>query len=344
MKKKVTMKDIARRLNVSINAVSLALNNKSGVSNETRNRIIDAAEQMGYFNGKKKYTNVIANKNICILIKKQYFRNSTFYAKVLLGVEQEAKKKGYDVLINFWDQLWEIPECVKSKRVCGIISIGQISDDYLVELKKYSIPIILVDHSSMCVPVDCVLSDNKLGSYQMTQLLIERGYRRIGFLGDLDYSMSIKERFFGYCQAVHSMSFIRNSIQFVNYILQFSVLNDIENSIIQHDTIKIVQKIKALQQIPQAFVCSNDEAAIQLIYALKQLNYNVPDDITVTGFDNAVSSNSLMPKLATVNVHKEEMGQIAVRKLLDRIEHLYKPFANTVLSVEILNKHCIKQV
>ncbi|MFU0831498.1 MAG: putative HTH-type transcriptional repressor ExuR [Oscillospiraceae bacterium] len=344
MKKKVTMKDIATRLHVSINAVSLALNNKGGVSSETRNRIIDTAERMGYFKDKKKYTNVVASKNICILIKKQYFRNSTFYAKILLGVEQEAKRKGYDVLIHFGDQLWEIPECVKMKRVCGIISIGQISDEYLMELKKHSIPIILVDHSSMCVPVDCVLSDNKLGSYQMTQLLIERGYRRIGFFGDLDYSMSIKERFFGYCQAIHSMAFEKNNNQFVDYILQFSVLNDIEKSIIQHDTIRIVQKIRLLKQIPQAFVCSNDEAAIQLIYALNQLNYNVPDDIVVTGFDNAASTNSLMLKLATVNVRKEEMGQIAVRKLLDRIEHLYKPFENTVLSVEIVNKHCIKQI
>ena len=342
MKKKVTMKNIAEALNLSINAVSLAINNKNGVGNETRNRIINVAEEMGYFDGHKKYGRVVANKNICILIKTQYFRNSNFYARVLLGVEKEARKDGYDVLINFDKELLEVPDCVKSGRVCGIISIGCISDEYLVDLKRYGIPIVMVDNDSMKEPIDCVVSDNKLGSYKITNLLIKRGYKKIGFFGDLDYSMSIKERFFGYCQAIGSLPNIRNYFSECSYALRYSVLKDIEKSIIKHDTPKLITKVNQLEQIPEAFVCSNDEAAIQLIYALNKLNYRVPEDIVVTGFDNAALFDADIPKFATVNVRKEFMGQVAVRKLLWRKDHADEPFENIVLSVEVINGDSIK--
>lgn len=341
MKHRVTMKDIAEQLNVSINAVSLALNDKTGVGKETRNLILNKAEEMGYFLEKAKYKKSLSSKNICLLIKTQYFRNSDFYAKVLLGVEEEAKKHGYEILINFTDQLSSIPDCVKESRVCGIISIGRISDEYLIALKKHRIPIILVDHSSLVEPIDCILSNNKLGSYRITSLLISNGYRKIGFFGDLNYSMSIKERFFGYLEAIRNLIPLTGFDAASRYILKYSVLGNVEQFVIEHNISKIIDQIKQIRQLPEAFVCSNDEAAVQLIHALQQLKYQVPEDIAVVGFDNTELSTAISPRLTTVNVHKEFMGKAAVQRLKWRIDHINEPFENIVLNVEVVERDSI---
>jgi len=342
VKQKVTMKDIADQLGLSVNAVSLALNNKTGVGKKNKNLIIDTAEQMGYIVGTGRFGEAIAGKNLCILIKTQYFKDSDFYAKILLGVEEEAKKNGYDVLINFTNESEDIPDCVEQNRVCGMISVGRISDEYLAKLKRYGISIVVVDHSSMFEPIDCVISDNKLGSYKVTRLLVERGYQRIGFLGDLDYSMSIKERFFGYQEGISLLGMKGYSIT-SDYVQKYCILSDIEQYVISHNLPKLIEKLKGLKQLPQAFVCSNDEAAIQFIHALNKLDYRVPDDIAIVGFDNISLSAAVTPKLTTVNVHKEFMGQVAVQRLIWRMGHRSEPIESIMLSVEVVERNSMKQ-
>ncbi|MDZ5034912.1 LacI family transcriptional regulator, partial [Clostridium perfringens] len=139
----------------------------------------------------------------CTLIKKSHFEDSTFYSKILMGINEEARKKGYDIItcmINENEQ--SIPSCIESKKVCGIIVVAAIEDEYLVKLKDYKLPVVLVDHTSLLESTDSILSDNKLGSFKVTKLLLDKGYKNIGFFGDLEYSLSIKERYFGYKEAI----------------------------------------------------------------------------------------------------------------------------------------------
>ncbi|MDU3350658.1 MAG: LacI family DNA-binding transcriptional regulator, partial [Clostridium sp.] len=200
---KITMKDIAERLDISINAVSLALNSKAGVSEETRKQVLDVAEELGYLDKSPKFVKSFANKNICVIIKKYYFEDNTFYSKIMMGIGEESRRKGYDIITCLINETEEnIPSCIESKKVCGIIVIGTIEDEYLVKLKNYKIPVVLVDHTSLLESTDSILTDNKLGSFNITKLLIEKGYKDIGFFGDLEYSLSIKERFFGYREAI----------------------------------------------------------------------------------------------------------------------------------------------
>ena len=102
-RKRVTMKDIADRLNLSINAVSLALNDKTGVGEETKRLILNTAEEMGYLDQSVKYMQNYSNKNICVLLKNRFFRDFRFYGRVLLGIEEEAKKAGYDVFFSSFE-------------------------------------------------------------------------------------------------------------------------------------------------------------------------------------------------------------------------------------------------
>ena len=134
-RKRVTMKDIAGRLGLSINAVSLALNDRNGVSEETRRTVLNAADEMGYLDQTAKYVQTYSNRNICVLMRYRFFRDFRFYGRIVLGIEEEAKKSGYDVFINSFEEEGTIPSCVENKKVSGIIVVGKVSDSYLQMLK-----------------------------------------------------------------------------------------------------------------------------------------------------------------------------------------------------------------
>ena len=339
---KITMKDIAERLDISINAVSLALNSKAGVSEETRKQVLDVAEELGYLDKSPKFVKSFANKNICVIIKKYYFEDNTFYSKIMMGSGEESRRKGYDIITCLINETEEnIPSCIESKKVCGIIVIGTIEDEYLVKLKNYKIPVVLVDHTSLLESTDSILTDNKLGSFNITKLLIEKGYKDIGFFGDLEYSLSIKERFFGYREAIKKFLKFNNFKEAEVFIEEQSVLYDVEQNIIDKNIEGIKERINRINKIPEAFVCSNDNAAIALITSLKELGYMVPKDIAVVGFDDIVLSSLIEPKLTTVRVEKDFMGRKAVDRLLWRIENKKDPDEKTILSVEVIERDSV---
>ncbi len=342
MEKRVTMKHIANQLGLSINAVSLALNDRVGVSEETRRQVLRLAEEMGYLNNYSKYVSTYSSKNICILLKTIYFRDMHFYSKILLGIEEEAKKNGFDVFVNFFEEDKAIPNCIENRRVAGVVVVGKIDDDYLLQLKSYEVPVVLVDHTSLAESTDSILTDNKLGAFKATKYLIEKGYTKIGFLGDLDYSLSVKERFFGYQEALKMLPGIRTYEEVAYYSNQYSILNDIEKFILGNDTQSIVESLGKIVSMPQVFVCSNDSAAIQLSNALKLLGYNVPEDIGVVGFDDIDLCLMISPKLTTVRVNKERMGRKAIEKLLWRLSHRKEPIENTVMDVEIVERESVR--
>ena len=179
---KVTMKDIAHQLGISINAVSIALNEKPGVSDEMRLLILQTADEMGYINQKRKYLSVFSKSNICVMMQSYYATTGHFYSIVLRSIVEEAKKRDYFSILHYFDdENLEIPECIIECKVAGILIVGKISDVNLITLKKTGIPVVLVDFTSLCDPSDCVLTHSKQGGYMMISYIIQKGYKEIGF-------------------------------------------------------------------------------------------------------------------------------------------------------------------
>lgn len=339
---KVTMKDIAKKLNISINAVSLALNGKAGVSEETKKLVLNIAEEIGYLEKSPKFVQSFASKNICALIKQSHFEDSTFYSKILMSIVEEARKKGYDVITCIVNEDEKnIPSCIENKKVCGLIIISSIDDDYLIRLKEFNFPVVLVDHTSLLENTDSILTNNKLGSFKITKLLLDKGYTKIGFFGDLEYSLSIKERFFGYQEAIKKFLQFNDKDGITEFIDRYSILSDLENHIINQNPEGIQKKILQMDSIPEAFVCSNDNAAIMLIASLKELGYEIPKDISVVGFDDIILSSLVIPKVTTVRVQKELMGQNAVNRLLWRLDNKNSPNEDIVMGVDIVERDSI---
>lgn len=343
MAKKVTMKDIANQLSLSINAVSLALNDRSGVSEETRRLILNTAEELGYLDQSDKYIPTYSSKNICILLKTIYFNDMHFYGKILLGLEEVARKQGYDVLINSYEEDYKIPACIENHKVAGIIVVGKIEDDFLLQLKTYSIPVQLVDHTSLLESTDSILTDNRLGAFKATKYLIDKGFTEIGFFGDLDYSLSIQERYWGYKESLRLMPQFNTYDDVVEYVQKYSLLNHIEPYVLTYNTEKLVERIASVLQIPQAFVCSNDNAAIQLCNALRVLGYRIPEDISVIGFDDIDLCTMVVPKITTIRVNKELMGRKAMECLLWRLDHKKAAIEKIMMNVDIVERDSVKK-
>lgn len=340
MNNKVTMKDIAEKLNLSINAVSLALNNKAGVSDDTRNNVLRVAEERGYFDNKPQYLRAYASKNICLILEHRFFIDSYFYSRVIVGIEEEARKNNYDVIVNFIDNNnYVIPNCLESKKAAGVIALGIMCDEYLSKLKNYGLPMVLVDNTSLSETIDSILTDNKSGTYKATRYLINKGFKKIGFFGDLAYSLSIKERYFGYTEAIKTV--IEASEKIEQYIEKHSITDDLEELIIKNDINAIYERLKQIEEMPEAFVCSNDNAAFQLNNALKKLGYKVPEDLSIIGFDDIELCNLILPKMTTVKVNKESMGKKAVQRLLWRMTHKNEPVENTIMSVELIERESV---
>lgn len=338
---KVTMKDIAQKLNISINAVSIALNDKPGVSDEMRLKILRMADELGYINGKRKYLSVFSKSNICILMQSYYADTGHFYSIVLHAIVEHAKTFGYfSILSYFEDHDFVTPECINERKVAGILVVGKISDHNLKTLKKIGIPVVLVDFTSLYDACDCVLTHNKQGGYMITNHVINKGYKKIGFFGDLDYSFSFQDRFVGYKQALINHQIIKKFDE-DDYIYRYSFLKDIENYILSNQIAKIIEILQS-KPLPEVLVCANDSNAFAVISALQQMGIKVPEDIGVTGFDDTPLCEKCLPQMTTVQVQKKLMGEVAVEKLIDRIHRKDDIQMTQLLSVKIVERASLK--
>lgn len=341
--KRITMSDIAERLGVSINAVSLALNGKTGVSETTRKKILTIAEEMGYLDQNDKYTVTYSNKNICILIEHRFFRDMYFYGRVLLGVESAAKEAGYDILVKSFNENAEVvPECIEKRKVSGIIAIGRIADTFLKQLKEYGLPLVFVDHISLAEPTDSVMTDNKSGTFQMTKYLIESGFKKIGFLGGLEYSPSVRERFWGYQEAIYRLMHLTDFESSMEYMEKYSCLNKIEDYVIRNDAKAIEEAIRNLKERPEVLICANDRLAVLVCKVLEDMGISVPDDMGVVGFDDIELSKMVSPGLTTIHVYKDLLGRKGVERLIYRMQHPTQRVEKIVMDVELVVRNSVK--
>lgn len=339
---KITMKDIAQVHGISVNAVSLALNNKPGISNEMRIKILRTAEELGYLETKEKFLRTFARTTICVMMQKRYSQDMNFYGRVLFGVVEEAKRNGYDTLMNFFDDdAFEVPATIMQRRATGVIVIGKIKDKNIEKMSITHTPIVLADHASMTENIDSIITDNKRGSYMLVKYLWDKGFTKIGFYGELGYSLSIKERFWGYREALSEFIGFESKGHMDGYINKYSILEGMEEAVLSNNNKKIVELVKKHQNLPEAFVCSNDKAAISLMVALQMLGCRMPEDISIVGFDNIDICEKVCPKLTTVNVNKELMGKRAVQRLLYRLEHKHGLVENAVISVEMVERESV---
>lgn len=338
---KVSMDTIAKELGVSKNTVSLVFRNIPGVNEKTRVKVLETADRLGYKYSKSNSHNEEAFQlvtNILIVIPSSAKDNSGFFSHIQYGIESEARKNNIYTVISYYDDTYDlddIPLSIKEGHVSGIITLGRIKKSVFNSLKKYNIPMIMVDHYYEDTPLDCIISDNFMGGFVATKYLIEKGHKELGFLGAIDKSVSFYDRFLGYKKALEQASLSVTNV---------CVMAKSFEALAMEDPILVTEELKKLTKLPSAFFCCNDIEAITLIKGLVSIGLQVPQDISVIGFDDIDLAKNFYPELTTIKVSKELLGIKAVQRLLNVIEQKYSNNEKLVLSISLLERQSVREV
>jgi LacI family transcriptional regulator len=314
--KDVTIKDIARRADVSYATVSRALNHKTGVREATRQRILQLAEQMSYT------PNAIARG----LVKKQTQTlglilpdiTNPFYPEVARGIEEGAAERGFSIFLcnTNWERNRQADylRLLAEKRVDGII-LAPIDNE--VEALEHRltgmIPVVYVSNAPAGTQHGFVVIDNVLGGFLAAEHLIQAGYRRIGFVGSTEDSLTIEERLEGYRRALkkYGVPVEKKYIQ----LGQFK----------EEAGYKIIRSLIAGGDFPRAVFAENDLLAVGVLHGVKASGLSVPEDIAVVGFDDIPVASYPEVELTTMSQPTYEMGKKSVEILLEQIRPSDQP-------------------
>ena len=317
--KKPTMRDIARAVGTSAVTVSKAMAGKTGMSDELRMKILKKASEMGYEYPHSERLLPREHLEIGILIPDKFFEADSFYAEMYKRLVKKLADLGHFGLLELLDPENErelvLPTLLTTKHVDGLIMLGEPAEPYYRKVAQAGTPVVFLDFYDEQANADAVAGDNSYGTYRLTSHLIRRGHRQIGFVGNIRATSSIMDRFLGYYRAM-----LVNDLQ----VREDWIIPDREMT-------GGLVKPALPEELPTAFVCNCDMTARMMIDALREKGYRVPEDISVTGFDDypAGSENDVL--LSTFRIDTDGMIELAVKTLLERCAGGQKPFGRLVV-------------
>lgn len=335
---KVMIQDIARELNMSRNTISKALKNDGSVAESTRARIIQVASAMGYdkitpemmefAREQKKET---SNGRYAILMTD--FSDDDFWQGVVWGITEEVRKANGVCFLTFATQEEVkrniIPSALITERVDGIICMTMFPEVYYRKLETLDIPMVCYDKPlNYKWKIDALIPEGEESVYALTMDLISKGRERIGFIGDITYCESIRDRFKGYKRAMQEAGRELDA--------RFCWTQDVDYF---YDIDRLYQMLEELGDLPDAFVCANDWIALRVMQYCKRKSIAIPGRLAVTGFDNKRECLIIEPNLTSVNTTNRRFGRRLAQQLLWRI-------ANPTMHVEtvwIATIPCIRE-
>ena len=316
--RKPSMRDIARAVGTSAVTVSKALAGKSGMSESLRGKILKAAEEMGYVYGGEGIPGK-PHLDIGILVPERYFAADSFYSGMYRKLVKQLAAKGHFGLLEILDAQSEetlaVPNLVSSGRADGIIILGEPVKAYYRMMAKSGIPVVFLDFYDEQGNADAVVGDNTYGTYRLTSHLIRRGHTKIGFVGNRLATASIMDRYLGYYRAM-----LTHGLE----IREDWVLDD------RGLTGGLTAPALPVE-MPTAFVCNCDLTARMFIGQLQAAGYRVPEDVSVTGFDDYPPGSGTDPALSTFRIDTEGMVRLAVKAVTERCGGSDRPFGRMVV-------------
>lgn len=328
----VKMDDIARELNVSKVTVSRALNNKEGVGEDLRKKIVEKANEMGY------QMNVFAsalktNKmhSVGILISERYFgEGDFFYLEIYKHMGIDLTKRGYTssfhILTTKEEDELSIPKMITDGIIDGVLLLGELHKDYIEAIDKYEIPKLFVDYyNSKFRHIDSVLTDNYFSFYNFTNDIINEGYKDILFVGTIKATASIMDRYMGYQKAM-----IENNLSdYCKYIYD----RPMDEKFIF---------VEVPDELPEVFMCNNDYTAYTLIKELNKNGIEVPKDVKVTGFDDTLYSKLSKPSITTKHVDLESIAKTSIKFITKKIENKSKRYGRVIVDTKRIDRDSFK--
>ena len=326
----VTMRDIGRMMGVSAVTVSKALAGKSGVSEDMRRKIVRLAAEMGYVNPNAGQVRPARSLDVGILIPDRFFSPDSFYAMFYKELVQALTDAGHFGILEMLTAQTvadlTLPNMVRSRHVDALVMLGQPSEAYRQMIARQATPMVFLDFYDTAVMADAVVGDSTYGAACLTEHLIARGHRDIGFVGDVRASSSIMERYLGFVSAM-----MRSGLS----VRPECIVKD-------RDEQGNLMPLDLPEQLPTAFVCNCDTVAAWVIEQLQSRGVRVPEDVSVTGYDDFLPGSPAIPALTTFRVDRRAMVQTTVRLVMEHCSGIRRPVGRVVVGGQPIYRDSVK--
>jgi DNA-binding LacI/PurR family transcriptional regulator len=332
----ITIKDIAKELNLSLSTVSRALRGHPDVNAETKKKILELAEKLNY------------EKNPLALSLRNQKTNSIgviipeianpFFSTIISGIQHVAYEAGFNVMICLSDENIE-REISNLKhllryRVDGLIAAVSIETDHFEHFEQAlskNVPMVFIDRAWNHPQVSKVLVDDYEGAFTITQHLLEMGYRNIAHIAGPKGLQVTQNRCQGYLDALKSWDLSADN-QLIMY-----------GGFTQEYGAEACKRLLDLPQKPDAIFCVNDRTAIGAMLVLKEKFIKIPEEMAIAGFTNAPVSTIIEPNLTTMAQPAFEMGQIATEMMIKYLQtDQYSP-ETRILKTQLIIRNSTKK-
>lgn len=311
----VTMKEIAKKLGLSVSTVSRALKDSPELHPETKLKVVEMAKSMNYQPNLLAQSLRISRSKVLGVIVPEL--TSHFFSSNISGIQDTAYKRGYNVMIcqsneSYVQEISNIKILVASQVDGLLISLSRETKNYqhLQDLYDRGIPFIMFDRVTEEIPVSRVTVDDANGAYQVTKHLLEQGCKKVAFIsGPQDLYIS-KKRKEGYLKALAEFGITEAESR-----VYISDLKEETNK-------QIAKQILEEADRADAIFAMIDPLAIDVMLVLKEHGVRIPEDIALAGFTNNPTSSVVEPSLTTVVQPGYEMGKIAANHLLDQLDEI----------------------
>ena len=348
MKKKITLKQIAKELDVSISTVSKSLKDSTEISEDTREKVKAFAKLYNY-----RPNNIALSlknrrtKTIGIIIPEIVHH---FFSKVIKGIELYANARGYNVIVGLSNESFDKEvinmEMLANGSIDGFIlsisreTLKQQDYHHFSETINQGMPIVMFDRIVNDIACDKVIVDDMQGAQNAVEKLISNGCKNIALISTKDYVNVGKLRTKGYLQALQEHKIDAEA----------DLILKVNDNLLSEDHLEVLEEeienmFKANKTIDGVFAV-NELYAVTVMKVARKLGLSIPDDLQVIGFTDGVLSRHATPSLTTVSQHAIAMGEKAAELLIQRIEdeneYENESYQTVVITTELVERESTK--
>lgn len=331
--KNPTIKDVAKRANVSIATVSRILNKQKGYSKETKAKVMQVIEEMGYHPNRIARGLVKQKTNIIAVLLPEFA--SSFSTKVLKGIEAVTHEKGYSIIVcntgAFGGRTMEYIQVLREQKIDGLILTSlQLNEEQYEAIQALKIPIILISSISHNFPIPFVKVDDERASYDATNYLIKKGHRKIAMIGGpMEDQVTGFPRYEGF-QKAH----LDNQLKFDKRLI-------VEGDFSFKSGKEAMRRLLQSNQTFTALFAASDDMAIGALSIAYEQNIKVPDQLSIIGYDDSHIAEMSIPPLTTVAQPLELMGRRAASRLIQMMEGK-KTVSSLMMSHQIIERNTVQ--
>ena len=314
----VTVKDVAKHAGVSPSTVSRVCNNNPAISKETRDRVLQAIDELGYeLPTVQEVPSIRTIKNIGIVLPpsdREAYEN-TFYLKAIRGISQVCNQRQVASTIvtgkDYSEILWSIQTLHCSGGVDGFIMLYSKKDDIVVDyLCEHGLLYVVVGKpNELASQTICIDNDNLLAGREAADYLYNLGHRRIGYIGSINDFMYASDRKSGY-----QLSLLLHNLPVRQYYC-VEIAN--ANTAYASNLPELLEQ----EDRPTAFVVSDDILALALERCCVQMGLSIPNDISIIAFNNSLYAQLASPQLTVVDINSYQLGQEAAAQIINHAEN-----------------------